>query len=76
MYIQDITRRVEGGWLDAWWGCPVENLPGAGHLTAMEPTATTHPERRANMEGKTAFVTAMALIVLSSNMSRSTSSVA
>mmetsp|Transcript_29525 Transcript_29525/g.73672 ORF Transcript_29525/g.73672 Transcript_29525/m.73672 type:complete len:231 (+) Transcript_29525:624-1316(+) len=49
--------------------------PGAGHFTAMDPTATMHPERLASMEGRIALVMAMALMVLSSNMSRSTSSV-
>mmetsp|Transcript_8548 Transcript_8548/g.35744 ORF Transcript_8548/g.35744 Transcript_8548/m.35744 type:complete len:214 (+) Transcript_8548:409-1050(+) len=49
--------------------------PGAGHFTAIEPTAVITPSRRASMPGSTAFVSAIALITLISNMSRSTSSV-
>ena len=43
-------------------------------MTAMDPTATMVPLRRWSMDGSRALVSAMALMVLSSNMSRSTSS--
>ena len=43
-------------------------------MTAMDPMATMVPFLRASIDGSKALVSAMALIVLSSNMSRSTSS--
>ena len=48
--------------------------PGAGHFAAIEHTAVITPVRRASMPGNTAFVSAIALKTLISNMSRSTSS--
>ena len=48
--------------------------PGAGHFAAIEHTAAITPVRRASMPGNTAFVSAIALKTLISNMSRSTSS--